>query len=117
MKTKTVYSTRTGAPEAAYESPLEPGVFHLPAGTVEDEPPQFDPETQVLKYDGKWIVEDIPQPEPEPEPEPYVPTYADLRREAYGSPAEQIEYITENGLTAWKAKVADIKARYPKPEA
>jgi hypothetical protein len=32
----------------------------------------------------------------------------------YGSIAEQIEYITENGLNAWQLKVAEIKAKYPK---
>jgi hypothetical protein len=32
----------------------------------------------------------------------------------YGSVAEQIEYITENGLNAWQSKVAEIKAKYPK---
>jgi hypothetical protein len=32
----------------------------------------------------------------------------------YGSVAEQIEYITENGLDAWQSKVAEIKAKYPK---
>jgi len=40
--------------------------------------------------------------------------YYESRRSAYGDPAEQIEFITENGLEAWQAKVADIKARYPK---
>ena len=32
----------------------------------------------------------------------------------YGEPEEQIEFITENGLEAWQAKVAEIKAKYPK---
>jgi len=32
----------------------------------------------------------------------------------YGSIAEQIEYITENGLDAWQTKVAGIKSKYPK---
>lgn len=31
----------------------------------------------------------------------------------YGTPREQIEYITENGLEAWQAHVAEIKAKYP----
>ena len=38
----------------------------------------------------------------------------EARRSVYGDPAEQIEFITENGLEAWQAKVADIKGRYPK---
>jgi len=36
------------------------------------------------------------------------------REREYGLPAQQIEFITENGLEAWQAKVAEIKARYPK---
>jgi len=36
------------------------------------------------------------------------------RKSEYGLPEKQIEYITENGLEAWQAKVAGIKARYPK---
>jgi hypothetical protein len=36
------------------------------------------------------------------------------RIKEYGSIAEQIEYITENGLDAWKTKVASIKSKYPK---
>ena len=36
------------------------------------------------------------------------------RVEAYGSTADQIEFITENGLVAWQAKVEEIKNQYPK---
>ena len=36
------------------------------------------------------------------------------RIKEYGSIAEQIEYITENGLDAWQIKVADIKSKFPK---
>ena len=50
----------------------------------------------------------------EEEPEPYVETYKDKRLKEYGNVLEQIEFITENGLEAWQAKVADIKAKYPK---
>ena len=32
---------------------------------------------------------------------------------AYGPAADQIEFITANGLEAWQSKVAEIKARYP----
>ena len=43
-----------------------------------------------------------------------VETYADNRIKEYGSIAEQIEYITENGIEAWQSKVASIKTKYPK---
>ena len=36
------------------------------------------------------------------------------RIEAYGSTADQIEFITENGLEAWQTKVEGIKNQYPK---
>lgn len=36
------------------------------------------------------------------------------RREAYGSAATQLEYITEHGLEAWQTHVADIKTMFPK---
>lgn len=41
-------------------------------------------------------------------------TYADNRLSMYGSAEDQIEYITENGLEAWQARVAEIKAQWPK---
>ena len=43
-----------------------------------------------------------------------IDTYADKRIKEYGSIAEQIEYITENGLDAWQSKVNSIKLKYPK---
>ena len=36
------------------------------------------------------------------------------RSSEYGMATDQIEFITENGLEAWQAKVAEIKARHPK---
>jgi hypothetical protein len=38
----------------------------------------------------------------------------DKRLKEYGTIAQQIEYITENGLDAWQTKVNTIKAKYPK---
>jgi hypothetical protein len=43
-----------------------------------------------------------------------VETYADKRIKEYGTMAQQIEYITENGLDAWQSKVIEIKTKYPK---
>ena len=42
------------------------------------------------------------------------PEYIQKRTAAYGSVEAQIEFITENGLDAWIAKVAQIKADNPK---
>tara|TARA_B100002019_G_scaffold287683_1_gene300061 strand:- start:3435 stop:3863 length:429 start_codon:yes stop_codon:yes gene_type:complete len=50
--------------EEADESPLEPGVYLLPAAATWDEPPQSET-GKVLKYlDGTWTQSD-PDPEPE----------------------------------------------------
>ena len=46
--------------------------------------------------------------------EPVVPEWLQNREDAYGNVSAQIEYITENGLEAWQAHVAEIKAMYPK---
>jgi len=43
------------------------------------------------------------------------PQYFIDRLEAYGDVYSQLEYITENGLAAWQAHVAQIKADNPKP--
>lgn len=42
------------------------------------------------------------------------PDWLIAREQAYGNFSEQIEFITENGLEAWQAKVAQIKADNPK---
>lgn len=55
----------------ADESPLEPGVFLVPAFATDIEPPKYNAETQYIVFVGEaWEVKDIPSPEPEPEPEP-----------------------------------------------
>lgn len=42
------------------------------------------------------------------------PEYVQNRTKAYGTVEAQIEFITENGLDAWVARVAQIKADNPK---
>ena len=59
---------------------------------------------------------ELPSDEPESTPE-WVdprPEWVINRLTAYGSPAEQMEFITENGLEAWQMKVAQIKIQFPK---
>lgn len=55
-----------------------------------------------------------PMPDPIVEEEPVLPDWLQNRNDAYGDVSAQIEYITENGLEAWQAHVAEIKAQYPK---
>jgi hypothetical protein len=40
--------------------------------------------------------------------------YSYARTSEYGSVIDQIEFISENGLDAWQAKVTEIKNKYPK---
>lgn len=74
VKTKTVYQyDKDGyytGPEIAFESPLEPGVYHIPASCTEMEPPESDENCRVRWTDIGWVQEEIPEPEPDPEPEP-----------------------------------------------
>ena len=54
----------------ADESPLEPGVYLIPAHATETAPPEFNAETHTCKFiDDAWTVAAIPPPEPEPTPE------------------------------------------------
>lgn len=60
----------TGA-TIADESPLEPGVFLLPAGAVDMSPPQVPSGKRARFNGGMFVFEELPKPaEPEPEPEP-----------------------------------------------
>ena len=71
---KTVWNINTGHPETVHESPLEPGVWHMPSDVCEVEPPSFDDATQRCKYDGsKWTVTDIDEDQEYLDSLPVVP--------------------------------------------
>lgn len=93
------YAPETGifhAEGLADESPLEPGVFLIPAYATTLKPPKATLPKVAVFMDGKWIVETLPPPpEPEPEPEPEPPAPVEL------TPAEK---LAQSGLT-----VAELK--------
>lgn len=61
---KIVFDMRTGQPVEAHEDPLDGG-YLMPAFSVEEEPPAFDPELQKCEFiEGNWVLTDIPIPEP-----------------------------------------------------
>jgi hypothetical protein len=110
---------------AADESPLEPGVYLLPGGSVDTTAPSI-PEGKLAKWDKEWVYEDIPKPEPEINPEPVsepesmveqVVDFYVLRREAYTAESDPLFFKSQRGEATnqeWLDKVAEIKARYPK---
>lgn len=63
---KTVYQTTHDGAFAgetiADESPLEPGVYLIPAGCVEDPPPETVEGFFARWHNGEWIVEPLPEP-------------------------------------------------------
>ena len=64
MGSKIVYLRKTGGETVAYESPLEEGVWHIPAKATEIKPPSFNAETHTCKFiDDDWVVAVIPEPE------------------------------------------------------
>lgn len=68
MNTKTVFQTdRAGllvGETQADESPLEPGVFLMPAGTVEKAPPKKWADDKWPRWNGaKWELVTKPQPQ------------------------------------------------------
>lgn len=71
MSTKTVYQTDPDGwlvgLAVARESPLEPGVWHLPAGCVEAEPPALADGERTRWVGDDWVI--VP-PSPTPEEAP-----------------------------------------------
>jgi hypothetical protein len=100
----------------ADESPIEPGVFLIPAGAV-DAPTPSIPEGQRAKWNGSWVFEDIPQPEPEPEEKPVELTYAEKRAAEYPPMADYIDGVVKGDqaqIDAYIAACLAVKAKYPK---
>ena len=111
----------------ADESPLEPGVFHIPAGAIDVTPPSLiDAGKRYKIVGGKWKAEAIqqPQPEPVPEPEPLTPDqikalkiwavqrHMDLAAQAlnYDSIATAISYADEPSVPKFQAEGQAFRA-------
>jgi hypothetical protein len=100
----------------ADESPLEAGVFLIPAGAVEAPVPAI-PEGKLAKWNGEWVFEDIPVPvEPPVEPIPEL-TYAQKRAAEYPPITEYIDGIVKGDQAQIDKYIADclaVKLKYPK---
>lgn len=110
-------------PAVSDESPMEPGVFLLPAGCVMHAPPKV-PQGMRARWNGEtFVLENIPVPEPELEAEVVPPTEDEIaaavqqaRRLAYMNEADPLFFKAQRGeatMDEWKAKVAGIRERYP----
>jgi hypothetical protein len=80
---KTVYQTNsdgyfTGQTQAD-ESPMEPGVYLIPGGAVEIEPPDFGLGSAARWVDGAWQIVPAPQQEPPQVPADPYRILSDLR--------------------------------------
>ncbi|MEP9350558.1 DUF4376 domain-containing protein [Xanthobacter sp. KR7-225] len=101
--TKTVYQCD---PDGVYvgealarESPMEPGVWHLPAGCTEKAPPKLAEGERAMWTGKKWqVLKPAPAPEPAPPTEAELREHARLRRlkaEAAGVMVAGITYATD----------------------
>lgn len=103
----------------ADESPLEPGVYLIPAGCVEmDEP--IVPTGKKARWMGEWVFEDVAQTEPEPEFQSVAElTYETLRYREYPPMADYLDALVKGDLTQQQAYIdacLAVKVKYPKPE-
>lgn len=99
----------------ADESPLEPGIYLIPGGCIDVDPPENIPDGYCAKWNDGWEFELIPIPEKPPE---YVPTYADYRAAEYPPIADYLDGIVKNDQAQIQKYINDclaVKAKYPKP--
>jgi hypothetical protein len=121
MTTKTVSQLNTAGyfvcPAIADESPLEPGVFLLPAGCVDLEPPTEIPANNRVLFSGQgWVFEPIPTVTPPTTP---TSTYQQLRSMEYPPMTDYLDGIVKGDQAQIQKYIDDclaVKARIPKEQ-
>lgn len=113
MNQKTVYQCDEqgwfiGLTEAD-ESPLEPGIFHIPRNAYEDPPPEAPPGKRPIRVGDDWRLKDDPML-PRPPAEPSMPSSC--------TPAQGLvalfvlKRITEDNILEAIASIPDDELRY-----
>jgi hypothetical protein len=101
----------------ADESPLEVGVYLMPANTVDADAPTI-PDGHLAKWDGSWMYEPIPAPVVEPIPEPAPLTYVEQRALAYPPITDYLDGIVKGDqaqIDTYIAACLAVKSEFPKP--
>jgi hypothetical protein len=125
MNTKTVIqlnndSYYVGTTEAD-ESPLEPGIYLMPAGAIEADVPEIPEGKRAKRVNDTWIYEDLPEDITTIRPltfEQRTELVRLQRQGAYVREADplffkwQREEITKD---EWLNKILEIKERFPNP--
>lgn len=97
----------------ADESPLEPGVYHIPANAIQADVPEQIEGKNIKWVDGSWTYEDIS------EPEVVELTYAQKRAKEYPPITDYLDAVVkgdEEQLQEYIDACLAVKAKYPKPE-
>jgi len=99
----------------ADESPLEPGVYHIPRNCIDAELPNI-PANKNAKWNGsEFIFEDVVEPI---EPEPIPLTYKELRFNEYPDFKDYLDGIVKGDQEQIQKYIDDclaVKQKYPKP--
>ena len=124
------YAKETGvyiSTEPAVESPLEPGVYLVPANATTTPVPLAPAGQQAIWKDGAWTVTLIPPLQPDEPATPVPPvaplppaaptlTPAQLRGAAYREESDPIFFKWQRGEATqadWLAAVEAVKTRFP----
>lgn len=108
----------------ADESPLEPGVWMIPGGCVELEPPEIPPGKRARYSSGSWVIEPVPPEvvEPEVEAPAAIPLAAQIKSAAqaymdqtaqlngYESLLAAISYAEEDAVEAFQLEGKRFRA-------
>lgn len=102
----------------ADESPLEPGIYLMPANTIDAVEPII-PEGHLARWDGQWIFELRIISNDDLEQTPEELTYSEKRSMEYPPIADYLDGVVKGDQVQIDKYIADclaVKAKYQKPE-